>query len=97
MKEISIKLNKKVLITIGKAVVLGAGFLFLSKAFPMLLRALGGLADLFKLIDGSPELKFLMVCLSIWINIIFIKFIIHIFLKAHDLLEHYEKKGKKKK
>ena len=56
------------------------------------------LVELYKLVDTSPEMRLLLICISIWVNVCVIKVILDIVIWLHTLLEEkfLFKKYKKK-
>jgi len=80
-------INKK--IYWGLRSILGLiGIGLLLKIVPYFMNLLQLLIDLFKLTDTTPEFKIILVCISIWVNVLIINTIVNIVFKLHSLLEN---------
>ena len=85
------KLDKQLYWSIkGTLFVLGIVILF--KVVPPLIRGLEYLVELYRLTDVSPEMRLLLVVVSIWVNCVVINTVVNFVFKLQDMLKTEYKK-----
>ena len=85
------KINKNLYYPI-KITLLIFGIIAIFQVVPYFTQMLQFILDLFKLSDKSVELKFLMICLSIWITCKVIDTITNIIFKLQKLIKEDKSK-----
>ncbi len=71
------------------------GIIAIFNIVPPLMKSLTYLVELYKLVDVSPEMRMLLIVVSIWVNCTVINTVINIVFKLQNMLKiEYQKENK---